>query len=279
MVIERYQLNNIHEMWPNLAFFVHGGVSFEPYKHGFEKLLGKPIQYIETYLASEGFLAWQDKQNAAGMRLSFNQHIFFEFVPFDENNFDADGEMIENPTALMLHEVEEGKDYAILISTVAGAWRYLIGDTVRFVDKANAEIIITGRTKHFLSLVGEHLSVDNMNKAVQLVSEALNISIPEYCVTGEPSGSFFAHQWYIACDQSLDEHFLAQKLDEKLMELNDDYAVERKSALKEVRVSILKESVFLSFLESKGKVGGQHKFPRVIKGDLLLDWKRFILNR
>jgi hypothetical protein len=276
MVIERYQLKNIHEIWPNLSFFVHGGVSFEPYKLGFEKLLGKPIQYIETYLASDGFLAWQDKQNAAGMRLSFNQHIFFEFVPFDENNFDADGEMIENPEALMLHEVEEGKDYAILISTVAGAWRYLIGDTVRFVDKSNAEIIITGRTKHFLSLVGEHLSVDNMNKAVQLVSEELNISIPEYCVTGEPYENFFAHHWYVACDQSLDEIMLASKIDEKLIELNDDYAIERKSALKNIRVSILKESVFMHFLESKGKIGGQHKFPRVVKGGLLEDWKKFI---
>jgi len=191
MVIERYKLNNIHEIWPNLSFFVHGGVSFEPYKHGFEKLLGRPIQYTETYLASEGFLAWQDKQHATGMRLSFNQHIFFEFVPFDDNNFDANGEMVENPEALMIHEVEEGKDYALLISTVAGAWRYLIGDTIRFINKQNAEVIITGRTKHFLSLVGEHLSVDNMNKAIQLVSEELNISIPEYCVTGEPEESFF----------------------------------------------------------------------------------------
>jgi hypothetical protein len=276
MIIERYQLNNIHEIWPNLAFFVHGGVSFEPYKHGFEKLLGKPISYIETYLASEGFLAWQDKQNGAGMRLSFNQHIFFEFVPFDENNFDGDGELIENPEALMIHEVEEGKDYAILISTVAGAWRYLIGDTVRFIDKANAEIIITGRTKHFLSLVGEHLSVDNMNKAIQLVSEELNISIPEYCVTGEPLNNFFAHKWYIACDQNVDENLLASKIDEKLNELNDDYAIERKSALKDISVCILKESVFLSFMQSKGKIGGQHKFPRVLKGDLLKDWKAFI---
>ena len=278
MIIERYQLNNIHEIWPNLAFFVHGGVSFEPYKHGFEKLLGKPISYIETYLASEGFLAWQDKQNGVGMRLSFNQHIFFEFVPFDENNFDADGELIENPEALMIHEVEEGKDYAILINTVAGAWRYLIGDTVRFIDKANAEIIITGRTKHFLSLVGEHLSVDNMNKAIQLVSEELNISIPEYCVTGEPLNTFFAHKWYIACDQNIDEKFLAQKIDEKLIVLNDDYAIERKSALKDISVCILKESVFLSFMQSKGKIGGQHKFPRVLKGDLLKDWKAFISN-
>ena len=205
MVIERYKLNNIHEIWPNLTLFVHGGVSFEPYKHGFEKLLGKPIEYVETYLASEGFLAWQDKQNALGMRLTYNQHIFFEFVPFDEINFDDNGEMIENPEALMIHEVEEGKDYAILISTPAGAWRYLIGDTVRFVDKSNAEIIITGRTKHFLSLVGEHLSVDNMNKAIQLVSEELNLSIPEFTVTGEPHGNFFGHHWYVACDQTIDE--------------------------------------------------------------------------
>ena len=276
MVIEKYKLNNIHELWPNLAFFVHGGVSFEPYKHGFEKLLGKPISYIETYLASEGFIAWQDKQGAKGMKLSFNQHIFFEFVPFDDINFDANGEMIENPETLLIHEVEEGKDYAILISTSAGAWRYLIGDTIRFIDKNNAEIIITGRTKHFLSLVGEHLSVDNMNKAIQLVSEELNLSIPEYCVTGVPVGSFFGHHWFIACDQNINVNVLANKIDEKLIELNDDYAIERKSALKEIAVTVLKEEVFMTFLESKGKIGGQHKFPRVIKGDLLKDWKLFI---
>ena len=278
MVIERYQLNNIHEIWPNLAFFVHGGVSFEPYKHGFEKLLGKPISYIETYLASEGFLAWQDKQNSKGMRLSFNQHIFFEFVPFDEKNFDANGEIIDQPETRMIHEVEEGKDYAILISTVAGAWRYLIGDTVRFVDKENAEIIITGRTKHFLSLVGEHLSVDNMNKAIQLVGEELNISIPEYCVAGIPSDRFFGHHWFVACNEAVDEQLLMKKIDEKLIQLNDDYAVERKSALKEVRLSLLSEKTFLAFLESKGKVGGQHKFPRVLKGDILKDWMLFISN-
>jgi hypothetical protein len=276
MVIEKYKVKNIHEVWPNLTFFVHGGVSFEPYKVGFEKLLGKPITYVETYLASEGFLAWQDKQNAKGMRLSYNQHIFFEFVPFDENNFDENGDMIEAPKTLMIHEVEEGKDYAVLISTVAGAWRYLIGDTIRFIDKARAEIIITGRTKHFLSLVGEHLSVDNMNKAIQVVCEDLNISIPEYCVTGVPADNLFAHHWYVACDHVVDEKLLIKKIDDQLILLNDDYAVERKSALKEVHITILSEKTFMSFLESKGKVGGQHKFPRVLKGDLLLDWKNFI---
>jgi hypothetical protein len=279
MVIEKYKVKNIHEIWPNLTFFVHGGVSFEPYKVGFEKLLGKPITYVETYLASEGFLAWQYKQNAKGMRLAYNQHIFFEFVPFDENNFDAEGEMVENPEALMIHEVEEDKDYALLISTNAGAWRYLIGDTVRFVDKENAEIIITGRTKHFLSIVGEHLSVDNMNKAIHLVSEEFNLSIPEYGVRGENVDSLFGHHWYVACDQSVDGVALAKAIDEKLITLNDDYAIERKSALKRIRVTVLKENVFMDFMQAKGKIGGQHKFPRVLKGDLLKDWEIFIQNK
>ena len=279
MVIEKYKVKNIHEIWPNLTFFVHGGVSFEPYKIGFEKLLGKPITYVETYLASEGFLAWQDKQNAKGMRLSYNQHIFFEFVPFDENNFDADGEMVENPEALMIHEVEEGKDYALLISTNAGAWRYLIGDTVRFVDKENAEIIITGRTKHFLSIVGEHLSVDNMNKAIHLVSEEFNLSIPEYAVRGENVDSLFGHHWYVACDQEVDGVALAKAIDEKLIVLNDDYAIERKNTLKRIRVTVLKENIFMDFMQAKGKIGGQHKFPRVLKGDILKDLEIFIQNK
>ncbi len=276
MVIERYKLNNIHDMWPNLAFFVHGGVSFEPYKKGFERLLGKPITYIETYLASEGFLAYQDRQHALGMKLVTNEHIFFEFVPFDDLNFDSNGDMISNPEALMIHEVEEGKDYALLISTTAGTWRYLIGDTVRFVDKDRCEIIITGRTKHFLSLVGEHLSVDNMNKALQLAGEEMNISIPEFTVAGVPYGNFFAHHWYVACDDVVDANLLAKKIDAHLCELNDDYAVERKSALKDVMLDVLSEKDFMNFMTAKGKIGGQHKFPRVLKGGMLKDWQHFL---
>src|SRR5215204_6634870 len=186
MVVEHYKVKNIHEIWPNLGFFVHGGVAFEPYKKGFEKLLGKPIVYIENYLSSEGFIGYKDRQHAKGMRLILNNNIFMEFVPFNDTNFDSDGKMVEKPQALMIHEVEEGRDYALLMSTNAGAWRYLIGDTVRFVDLERNEVVITGRTKHFLSLVGEHLSVENMNKAIQLVSEEFNICIPEYTVVGYP---------------------------------------------------------------------------------------------
>lgn len=275
-IIERYKVNTIHDIWPNLAFFVHGGVAFEPYKKGFEKLLAKPLIYIETYLASEGFIAYQDSQDAKGMKLVTSEHIFHEFIPFDENNFDPDGNILENPRVLMLHEVEEGKDYALLLTTAAGTWRYLIGDTVRFVNKDKAEIIITGRTKHFLSLVGEHLSVDNMNNAIQKVAEDMNVTIGEFTVAGVPYGNFFAHHWYIACDEIVDKNVLLHKIDNKLKELNDDYAVERLSALKEVFLDVLPEEAFMEFMRRKGKIGGQHKFPRVLKGDMLSDWHTFL---
>ena len=195
------------------------------------------------------------------MHLVLNNNIFFEFVPFDETNFDSEGNMVDEPEALMIHEIEEQKDYALLISTNAGAWRYAIGDTVKLVNRTNSEIIITGRTKHFLSLVGEHLSVDNMNKAIEMVSAELNISIPEFTVAGIPHNNFFAHQWYLATDDKTNADDLRQRIDDKLKELNDDYEIERKYALKD-----------------KGKIGGQHKFPRVLKGSMLKDWQSFLDN-
>ncbi len=276
MIIEHYKIKNIHEIWPNFGFFVHGGVAFEPYKKGFEKLLGKPIVYIENYLASEGFIAYKNRQHAEGMHLILNNNIFMEFVPFDDRNFDADGNIVEKPEAFMVQDVQEDKEYAILLSTNSGAWRYLIGDTIRFINKKKNEIRITGRTKHFLSLVGEHLSVDNMNRAIEMVSEELNISIPEYTVAGMPHNNFFAHQWYVACDDGVNEDILRDKIDQKLRQLNDDYAVERDSALKDVFLQKLPEQKFMHFLELKGKMGGQHKFPRVMKGKMYEDWMKYL---
>jgi len=274
-IIERYKLNTIHDLWPNLTFFIWGGVALEPYKKGFDKILGRPLVYIETYLASEGFIAYQDRQYSKGMRLVTNDHLFLEFVPFTEDNFDADGNMKNNPEAFMIHEVEEGRDYALLLSTSAGAWRYLIGDTIRFLDKESCEIVITGRTKHFLSLVGEHLSVENMTRAVQIASERLNISIPEFTVAGIPHGNFFAHHWYIATNDAADAAVLKKIIDESLHDLNDDYAVERKNALKDIIVTVLSEQTFMDFMRLKGKEGGQHKFPRVLKGKILTEWQQF----
>ena len=213
---------------------------------------------------------------SGAMRLVTSQHLFFEFVPFDKKNFTAEGEIVKNPETLEIHQVEEGKDYALLMSTSAGAWRYLIGDTIRFTDKEKSEIIITGRTKHYLSLVGEHLSVDNMNQAIQFLSEEMNISIPEFTVAGVPHGLFFAHQWYLATDSTVDPDILRDKLDENLKQLNDDYAVERKSALKDISVKVLPPEIFMEFMRSTGKEGGQHKFPRVLKGKMLKDWQSFL---
>jgi len=276
MIIERYKVKNIHEIWPNFGVFVHGGVAFEPYRKGFEKLLGRPIVYIENYLSSEGFIGYKMREHARGMQLILNNNIFFEFVPFDDKNFDADGKMAEQPEALMIHQVQEGKEYALLMSTNAGTWRYLIGDTVKFVDLERHEVVITGRTKHFLSLVGEHLSVENMNKAIEEASEQFNISIPEFTVVGFPYEGFFAHKWYVATDDKVDAEALRKHIDQTLRNINDDYATERDSALKEVFLEVLPEEKFMRFMELKGKLGSQHKFPRVMKGKMLDEWNRFL---
>lgn len=277
-ILKYHKLDNIHQIWPNLMVYVHGGVSFDPYRKGFEKLLGRPIFYIETYLASEGFIAFQAYPNRRSMRLVLNNGIFYEFVPFDDKNFDPNGEILPNAETLLIDEVEEGKEYAILLSTCAGAWRYLIGDVIRFSSVEESEIVITGRTKHFLSLCGEHLSVDNMNKAIELVADELNINIKEFTVAGIPHESLFAHHWYVGTDDDVDNVMLKEKLDKHLKVLNDDYAVERSAALKEVFVDVLPVKTFYSWMEFKGKVGGQNKFPRVMKKNQLEDWKAFLEN-
>ncbi len=276
MIIERYKLNNIHEIWPNLSVYTHGGVSFEPYKKGFEKLLGRPIKYIETYLASEGFIAFQDDPNIEGMRMILNNGIFYEFIPFNSQNFNSDGEVLDSAETLLIDEIEEGKDYALLLSTCSGAWRYLIGDVVRFLDKKRAEIIITGRTKHYLSLCGEHLSVDNMNKAIEMVANDFNLNIKEFTVAGIPYQTMFAHKWWIGCDEKVDENLLKLKLDAYLKELNDDYRVERIAALKDIIVKVLPTQAFYGWMEKQGKVGSQNKFPRVMKNNTLQDWESYL---
>jgi hypothetical protein len=277
-IIERYNLKHIHEIWPNFMVYAHGGVALDPYKKSFNKLLGHPIIYLETYLASEGFLAYQ-REKDTDMQLVLDNGIFFEFIPFDEENFTQEGQMVEHPKALLLSEVEENRDYAILISTCAGAWRYLIGDTIRFSNKSRAEFVITGRTKHFLSLCGEHLSVDNMLRGIQIVSEEMGIDIKEFTVQGIGYEGLFAHKWYLGIDNTdVDKTEIRQRLDNALKMLNDDYAVERQAALKEVLVEVIPNQVFYDFMKSKGKEGGQHKFPRVI-GKLSDDWETFLSSR
>ena len=279
-IIETYNLNTIHDMWPNLNIYVHGGVSFAPYLKGFEKLLARPLTYIETYLASEGFIAYENRPNSGAMQLVLDNGIFYEFIPFNETNFDEDGNLKPDATVLDIREVEEDKDYGLLISTCAGAWRYLIGDTVRFTSKALSEIRITGRTKQFLSLCGEHISQENLNHAVEMLSKELNVTIREFTVAGvKHEKGMFAHKWYLGCDSPLDAATAAHMLDENLKILNDDYRTERLHAIRDVTADVMEPSVFYEWMKSHGKEGGQHKFPRVLKNAKLDSWTEFLENR
>lgn len=278
-IIERYHLKTIHDIWPNLEIYVHGGVSFEPYRSSFEKLLAHPLTYLETYLASEGFLAFQNRPGTNAMQLVLDNGLFFEFIPFNEHNFDENGQVTEKPQTLYIDQVEEGKEYAVLISTCSGAWRYMIGDTIRFTDKAHNEIVITGRTKSFLSLCGEHLSVDNMNQAVKMLGEEKNVGILEYTVIGIKSNGMFGHKWFIGCDQALDSKEAAEKIDGYLKVLNDDYRVERLDAIREVEVEVLPLQVFYDYMRQSGKEGAQNKFPRVLKGEKAQGWIDFLAHR
>ncbi len=273
-VIRHHKVKNIHEIWPNLSVYIHGGVSMEPYRESFKKLWGKKkVTFIETYMASEGSFGFQARPDA-GIKLVLNAGIFFEFIPFNEENFDEEGNPRANPSIYKVSEVQEAVEYAVVLSTCAGAWRYLIGDVVRFTNATEHEIAIVGRTKQFLSLCGEHMSVDNMNKAIETVSKKLNITIREFAVAGLKHDGLFAHQWYIGCDNpNVDAEQLKTMLDQTLCKLNDDYEVERTSALKEIFLEIVPESVFIDYLRAKGKEGAMSKFPRVLKGAQLKDWE------
>ena len=274
-IIKHYKLNNIHELWPNFMLFVHGGVSFAPYKSSFAKLLGKDIHYLETYLASEGFIAYRHADENS-MQLVLDNGIFYEFVEFNEHNFTSEGNLKDNPDILDIPQVKENVDYALLLTTCAGTWRYLLGDTIKFTSVEHSEIIISGRTKHFLSMCGEHLSVDNMNKAIKNVSEKLGIVVNEYTVAGIKYENLFAHQWYIGSDSEIDPIQFKDLLDQELVKLNDDYGVERQAALKNVLIKQVPTVTFYNWLKSKGREGGQNKFPRVLKKDLITEWESYI---
>ena len=278
-IIEEYNVKSIHDIWPNLSVYVHSGVSFKPYLKSFEKLFSKPMHYSESYLASEGYIAFQNNPNSNGMELVMNNGIYYEFIHYTNKNFDEDGNLRENPEVLNFDEIEENKDYALLLSTNAGAWRYIIGDTIKFINKKACEITITGRTKHFISICGEHLSQENMNRAVELLEEDMNIEIKEFTVMGTSHGSLFAHKWYIGTDTPLNEEEACVKIDEFLKNLNDDYRVERFEAIKDVYVKALPTSVFYEYMKRSGKEGSANKFPRVLKNSRIKDWEDFLKEK
>ncbi len=278
-IIERYDVKSIHDIWPNLSVYVHSGVSFKPYLRSFERLFAKPMIYNESYLASEGYIAYQNKPDSTGMEMIMDNGVYYEYVPFNDDNFDEDGKLRENPLVLTFDSVQENKEYALLLSSNAGAWRYLIGDTIKFINKKECEILITGRTKHFISICGEHLSQENMNRAIELLEEDLNIEIKEFTVMGIRHGSLFAHRWYIGTDNPVDAGVAKARIDEYLKNLNDDYRVERLEAIKDVYVEVLPARAFYEYMKTKGREGSANKFPRVLKNSRIDDWENFLRER
>jgi hypothetical protein len=276
-VMKYHKIDDIHELWPNLKVFVNGGVALEPYKVSFQQLCSKPITFLDSYLASEGFIAFQNRPDTDAMALLLNNNIYFEFLPFNDDTFDENGEPRPGAMALGIEEVETGLDYALVISTCSGAWRYLIGDTVQFTNLEKSEIRISGRTKHFLSLCGEHLSVDNMNTALLRTQEKMGMTIKEFCVHGVEEDKYFSHQWYIGAEEDFDRERFRAILDQELRITNDDYATERDgNLLKNIYVSWVEIDKFYHWLQEKSSCGGQNKFPRVLKGGRIQEWKDFI---
>ena len=260
-ILEITGKQHLIEVWPNLELYIHGGVSFKPYKEQFEKLIGAPVNYLDLYNASEGFFAAQDNPEQEGMLLFLQHGIFYEFLPMEEYGK-------ENPQTLQLNEIETGKNYAVVISTNGGLWRYLIGDTIQFTSAGPYKIKVSGRIKHFINAFGEELIVNNSDHAIAAACERTGAIVNDY--TAAPI--YFSekgnggHEWLIQFEKEpADPGLFTFELDNALKNANSDYEAKRHKdiALRMPLIRPLKKGVFEEWLRSKGKLGGQHKVPRL----------------
>ena len=257
----------LNEVWPNLEVFFHGGVAFTPYRKQYEELIPSPdMHYMETYNASEGFFGIQDDPADKSMLLMLDYGVFYEFMEMQPGA--ADGGDNDGGRIVPLWDVEVGRNYAMLISTSCGLWRYMIGDTVRFTSKNPYKFVISGRTKHYINAFGEELIVDNAEQGLAYACRETGAEVMEY--TAAPvfmdGKAKCRHQWLIEfARQPSDIHLFAQLLDKKLQELNSDYEAKRHKdiTLQPLEIVVAKQGLFNDWLKSKGKLGGQHKVPRL----------------
>ena len=261
-VMELSGKKHLEEVWPNLEVFFHGGIAFTPYRPQYEQLITSPnMHYMETYNASEGFFGIQSAPGDASMLLMTDYDVFYEFIPMDEYGTDY-------PTVLPLEDVELDKNYAVLISTSCGLWRYMIGDTVKFTSRQPYKFIITGRTKYFINAFGEELIMDNAEKGLAYACEQTGAEIKEY--TAAPvymdSKAKCRHQWLIEFAKAPNDlKKFTNILDKRLQELNSDYEAKRfhDITLQHLEIVVARLNLFNDWLKMKGKLGGQHKIPRL----------------
>lgn len=275
-IIQYHNVKNIHEIWPNLMVYTTGGVAFEPYEKSFNALLAHPVTVIDTYLASEGFLAYQSRPGTNAMKLVLDNGIYFEFVPFKAEFVNEDGSITDDAPVISIKDVKEEEEYILLISTVSGAWRYLIGDTIKFTDVERHEIRITGRTKFFLNVVGSQLSVNKMNDAVRELEGKFDIEIPEYTLAAVRIEGEFYHSWYLGTETTVPDDELADALDASLQEANKNYKVARSKALKGVKVKTIAPDLFYEWNAANKKKGGQVKMEKVMDEEKFALWEAFI---
>ncbi|HMG66659.1 MAG TPA: GH3 auxin-responsive promoter family protein, partial [Chitinophagaceae bacterium] len=260
-ILEVTGKQTIKEVWPSLELYMHGGVSFTPYKEQFKKIIGKEINYLEMYNASEGFFGADEIPGDEGMLLFVDHGVFMEFMPVSEYGK-------SDPMTLGLQHVEINKHYAPVISTNGGLWRYLVGDTIQFTSLFPFRIKVSGRLKHFINAFGEEVIVDNTDKAIAIASEKTKAIVNDY--TAAPvyfSDSLNgAHEWLIEFEKDPEhpEQF-ATELDLALQQINSDYEAKRYKdiALRRPILHSLKKGIFNQWLKEKGKLGGQHKVPRL----------------
>ena len=251
----------VKDLFPNFSVFVYGGVNFEPYRTSLEELVGKRLDSVETYPASEGFIAFQDSQTEPGLLLNAYSGIFFEFIPLGEINND-------NPRRLHLREVELGADYVLIINSNAGLWGYNIGDTVRFVSKDPYRLIVSGRVKHFISAFGEHVIGKEVEQALIEASNALGIKVIEFTVAPQvtpPEGGLPYHEWFIEFENTPpDLNPLSDLLDQAMVKQNIYYKdLIEGSILQRLKITPLQRDAFRKYMKSQGKLGGQNKVPRL----------------
>ena len=277
-VIDYHKVDHIHDIWPNLQAYTSGGVAFGPYEKSFKALMGKPVTVIDTYLASEGYVATQVRPETDAMQLNTEEGIYFEFVPFKPEYIQEDGSLSQDAPSLTLSKVKTNQDYVLIMSTVSGAWRYLIGDTIEFTDVERAEIRITGRTKFFLNTVGSQLSVNKMDEAMKGLESKFSTTIPEYtiCAKREDDGEFY-HCWYIGSDlENVANEEVAEELDQLLKSANKNYKVARGKALKGFKVKVISPRVFHEWSGANKKKGGQVKMERVMNEEKFKEWEAFV---
>ena len=269
-ILEKTGKQNLTEVWPNLEVFFHGGISFTPYREQYKELIpSDKMHYVETYNASEGFFAVQNDLNDAGMLLMIDLGIFFEFIPLEEVGK-------ENPRVIPLWETEVGKNYAVVITTNSGLWRYQIGDTVKFTSVSPYKIQVSGRTKHFINAFGEELMVDNADKGLAVACARTGAEIVDYSAAPVfmEGGKKAHHQWMIEFAKApASVEAFADTLDAALQELNSDYEAKRYGSIALDRLSIetARPHLFQDWLREKGKLGGQHKIPRLSNNRDIMD--------